>query len=48
VGQLHASAPSAQIPYIQNDLYARYTTEAYLFDATVEPMPSRSQDEIGR
>lgn len=37
VGQYHHSAPSERVPYIQRDLYTRHETEAYLYDATVEP-----------
>jgi hypothetical protein len=36
VGQLHTTQPSDRVPYIQNDLYAKATTETYLFDATIE------------
>lgn len=37
VGQLHTSFPSDTVPYVQRPLYARYDTEPYLYDATLEP-----------
>ncbi|MDR7301442.1 hypothetical protein [Haloactinomyces albus] len=37
-GQLHYSFPSEQVPYIQRGLYAKYATEAYLYEASVEPL----------
>jgi hypothetical protein len=36
VGQLKLSAPSERVPYIQENLYAKYETKAYLYDATLE------------
>ena len=35
VGQLHTSAPSEKVPYQQRDLYNAYTTDHYLYHATV-------------
>lgn len=40
VGQLHLSAPSEDVPYIQRDLYATPETKPYLYHATVEPPPA--------
>lgn len=48
VGQLHSSVPSEKIPYVQKDLYASYKTEAYLYDATVEPVPTTQKGKTGR
>lgn len=39
MGQLHTSAPSERVPYIQDSLYSTAHTEAYLYDATVGPRP---------
>lgn len=39
VGQLHSSSPSEKVPYVQHSLYDKHTTEAYLYDAAVEPLP---------
>lgn len=39
VGQLHHSAPSEEVPYLQQALYTRYETEPYLYHASVEPLP---------
>ena len=36
VGQLHHSAPSERVPYLQRDLYDKHDTETYLYDATVQ------------
>jgi hypothetical protein len=38
VGQLHHVSPSDRVPYLQEDLYSQATTQAYLYDAVVEPM----------
>ncbi|RCW46096.1 hypothetical protein DFQ14_102398 [Halopolyspora algeriensis] len=38
VGQLHSSMPSQKVPYVQRGLYSKHTTEAYLYDAAVEPL----------
>ncbi|MBW0093544.1 hypothetical protein [Pseudonocardia oceani] len=38
VGQLHRVTPSDGVPYSQTGLYARADTEAYLYDAVVEPL----------
>lgn len=38
VGQLHESFPSETHPYVQAGLYAKHSTTAYLYDATVEPL----------
>jgi hypothetical protein len=35
VGQLHLSAPSEGVPYIQRELYATPETKPYLYHATV-------------
>lgn len=43
VGQLHRSVPSERVPYLQMSLYAKYETEAYLYGATVEPLPATQQ-----
>jgi hypothetical protein len=40
VGQLHQSAPSEGVPYIQRDLYSTPETKPYLYHATVEPLPT--------
>lgn len=48
VGQLHLSAPSDRVPYIQRDLYASQETKAYLYHATVEPLPAAQQGSSGR
>lgn len=39
VGQLHESFPSETHPYTQAGLYAKHSTEAYLYDATAERLP---------
>jgi hypothetical protein len=40
VGQLHRSVPSERVPYIQQDLYTRQETDAYLYHATIESLPA--------
>lgn len=40
VGQLHHSFPAEKVPYIQRDLYTKYATEAYLYEASVESLPA--------
>lgn len=35
VGQIHTSAPSEKVPYRQRDLYNAYTTNHYLYHATL-------------
>lgn len=40
VGQLHESFPSETHPYTQAGLYAKHSTEAYLYDTAVEPLPA--------
>lgn len=40
VGQLHRTTPADRVPYVQDSLYAQGATEAYLYDAIVEPLPT--------
>lgn len=40
VGQLHRSVPSERVPYVQQDLYTRQETDAYLYHATIESLPA--------
>jgi hypothetical protein len=47
VGQLHRSAPSERVPYVQQDLYARHETDSYLYHATIESVPATSRPASG-
>jgi hypothetical protein len=39
VGQLHFSAPSERVPYLQEPLYSKAHTESFIYDAVVQPAP---------
>jgi hypothetical protein len=47
VGQAHTWDPSERVPYIQEDLYTRYETKAYLYHATVERLQAAEQGTGG-
>ncbi len=39
VGQYHVFLESEGVPPVQGDMFEEYETEAYLYDAAVEPLP---------
>lgn len=41
VGQFHETFPPEGVPYLQTDLYEKYETEVYIYDATVEKLPAQ-------